>query len=217
MVKSGGGARFERIKCQCSRKVVEALHVGSHDAVGEDDRQVEAEALALPFVQVRSCCDVARRRQSHLDRQLRSNAREGKEALGCFTSGARGWSIRSATVAVCLGRILQLSIQCSDGLRRSASRSRCGGNRGLTSTGGSRLRRQQARVLTAKMLLMFGRAVFRRWGIPAWRGPFESGAGNVAALLQPFFFQINRLTLCLRCRLSSIKQDKHDIAIVCIN
>ena len=144
--------------------------------------------LEFPFAQVQSCCNVARGRQSHLDPQLRSNARERKEALGCFTSGARGWSIRSATVAVCLGRILQLSIQCSDGLRRSASRSRCGGNRGLTSTGGSRLRRQQARVLTAKMLLMFGRAVFRRWGIPAWRGPFESGAGNVAALLQPFFF-----------------------------
>ena len=82
MVKSGGGARFERIKCQCSRKVVEALHVGSHDAIGEDDRQVEAEALALPFVEVRSCCNVARGRQSHLDRQVSRLTRSSDSTMG---------------------------------------------------------------------------------------------------------------------------------------
>ena len=84
MVKSGGGARFERIKCQCSRKVVEALHDGSHAAIGEDDRQVEAEALALPFVQVRSCCNVARGRQSHLDRSSVAMHVKGKKHLGAL-------------------------------------------------------------------------------------------------------------------------------------
>ena len=55
---------------------------------------------------------------------------KGKKHLGALQAAHRECNIRSATVAVCLGRILQLSIQCSDGLRRSASRSRCEGNRG---------------------------------------------------------------------------------------